>query len=252
MGVGFATLFGKEVLRFWKVSFQTLLAPLVATLLYLVVFAQVLGQRVSVYPGVGYAAFLVPGLVMMAMLQNAFANSSSSLVQSKVTGNLVFVLLAPLSAFEFFLAYVLAAMLRGLLVGAVVLVTAGFFFPLRIHSLPWILVFCLLATGLSGALGVLAGIWAEKFDQMAAWQNFLILPLTFLSGAFYSLHSLPPLWHFVSRFNPFFYAIDGFRYGFIGVSDVSPWESLLIVGSTCLALSWATLVLLRSGWRVRP
>ncbi len=252
MGVGFATLFGKEVLRFWKVSFQTLLAPLVATLLYLVVFAQVLGQRVSVYPGVGYAAFLVPGLVMMAMLQNAFANSSSSLVQSKVTGNLVFVLLAPLSAFEFFLAYVLAAMLRGLLVGAVVLVTAGFFFPLQIHSLPWILVFCLLATGLSGALGVLAGIWAEKFDQMAAWQNFLILPLTFLSGAFYSLHSLPPLWQFISRFNPFFYAIDGFRYGFIGVSDVSPWESLLIVGSTCLALSWATLVLLRSGWRVRP
>ncbi len=252
MGVGFATLLEKEVLRFWKVSFQTLLAPLVSTLLYLVVFAQVLGQRDSIYPGISYAAFLVPGLVMMAMLQNAFANSSSSLVQSKVTGNLVFVLLTPLSEGEFFGAYVLAAMVRGIMVGSVVLIAAWLFFSLSVFSGVWILVFCLLSTFMAGALGVLAGVWAEKFDQMAAWQNFLILPLTFLSGAFYSLHSLPPLWHLISRFNPFFYAIDGFRYGFIGASDVSPWSSLVIVGSTCLALSWTTLALLRSGWRLRP
>lgn len=252
MGQGFITLMRKEVLRFWKVSLQTLLAPLVSTLLYLVVFSQVMGQRSSPYGGVGYAAFLIPGLVMMAMLQNAFANSSSSLVQSKVTGNLVFVLLAPISEQEFLAAYVGAAMVRGILVGSVVWLTASLFFGGGIHSLVWMLVFCLLATGMAGILGVLAGISAEKFDQMAAWQNFLILPLTFLSGAFYSIHSLPGLWQFLSRFNPFFYAIDGFRYGFVGVSDVPPLESLLVVGSTCLALSWTTLVLLRSGWRLRP
>ncbi len=253
MGVGFRTLAGKEILRFWKVSLQTLLAPLVSTLLYLVVFAQVMGQRPSPYgSSVSYASFLVPGLVMMSMLQNAFANSSSSLVQSKVTGNIVFVLLAPISEAEFLGAYVMASMVRGVLVGMVVWLTASFFFGVQLHALVWVLVFCLLATSLAGLLGVLAGIWAEKFDQMAAWQNFLILPLTFLSGAFYSIHALPGPWRTLSRFNPFFYAIDGFRYGLIGASDVAPMTSLIVVGSVTLALSWGTLVLLRSGWRLRP
>ncbi|MDE1942362.1 MAG: ABC transporter permease [Betaproteobacteria bacterium] len=248
---GFQTLFLKEVLRFWKVSFQTVLAPLVSTLLYLLVFAQVMTGHAEIYPGVPYAAFLIPGLVMMSMLQNAFANSSSSLVQSKVTGNLVFVLLTPLSPGEFYGAYVLASMVRGILVGLVVFLAAWAFVVMPVREPLWVLSFGLLATLLSGTLGVLAGIWAEKFDQMAVWQNFVILPLTFLSGAFYTLHSLPPFWAALSRFNPFFYAIDGFRYGFLGSSDVSPWQSLLIVGGTCFALSWTTLALLRKGWRLR-
>ena len=248
---GFRTLFFKEVLRFWKVSFQTVLAPLVSTLLYLLVFAQVMADHAEIYPGVSYAAFLIPGLVMMSMLQNAFANSSSSLVQSKVTGNIVFVLLAPLSSGEFYGAYVLASMVRGVLVGLVVFLAAWGFVEIPVREPLWVVVFGLLATVLSGTLGVLAGIWAEKFDQMAAWQNFVILPLTFLSGAFYTLHSLPSFWAGLSRFNPFFYAIDGFRYGFLGSGDVSPWQSLSIVGGTCFALSWTTLALLRKGWRLR-
>ncbi len=248
---GFRTLFFKEVLRFWKVSLQTVLAPLISTLLYLLVFSHIMADHADVYPGVSYAAFLIPGLAMMSMVQNAFANSSSSLVQSKVTGNLVFVLLTPLSHWEFYWAYVLASVVRGVLVGSVVMLTAWFFFVVPVREPLWIVVFVLLATVLSGSLGVLAGIWAEKFDQMAAWQNFIVLPLTFLSGAFYTIHSLPPFWSTVSRFNPFFYMIDGFRYGFLGNSDVPPWQSLLIVGGSCLALSWTTLALLRSGWRLR-
>ncbi|MDE2260630.1 MAG: ABC transporter permease [Betaproteobacteria bacterium] len=248
---GFRTLFFKEVLRFWKVSLQTVLAPLISTLLYLLVFSHVMVDHAEVYPGVSYAAFLIPGLAMMSMVQNAFANSSSSLVQSKVTGNLVFVLLTPLSHWEFYWAYVLASVVRGVLVGSVVMLTAWFFFVVPVREPLWIVIFVLLATVLSGSLGVLAGIWAEKFDQMAAWQNFIVLPLTFLSGAFYTIHSLPPFWSALSRFNPFFYMIDGFRYGFLGNSDVPPWQSLLIVGGTCLALSWTTLALLRSGWRLR-
>ncbi len=248
---GFRTLLYKEVLRFWKVSFQTILAPLVSTLLYLLVFAQVMADHAEIYPGVPYAAFLIPGLVMMAMLQNAFANSSSSLVQSKVTGNLVFVLLTPLSHGEFYWAYVLASVIRGALVGLVVFLSAWGFVAIPVREPFWALLFGVLATVMAGTLGVLAGIWAEKFDQMAAWQNFVVLPLTFLSGAFYTLHSLPPFWEALSRFNPFFYAIDGFRYGFLGSSDVSPWQSLLIVGGTCFALSWTTLALLRKGWRLR-
>ncbi len=248
---GFQTLLYKEVLRFWKVSLQTLLAPLVSTLLYLLVFSHVMAGHTDIYPSITYAAFLVPGLVMMSMLQNAFANSSSSLVQSRVTGNLVFLLLTPLTPAEIFLGYVLASMLRGLLVGSVVCLTALSFFSLPFREPLWVAGFALLATFMSGALGVLAGLWAEKFDQMAAWQNFVILPLTFLSGAFYSLHSLPPVWAVVSRFNPFFYMTDGFRYGFLGHSDVPPLESLTIVAVTCLALSWGTMALLRCGWRLR-
>lgn len=248
---GFRTLLFKEILRFWKVWFQTILAPLVSTLLYLLVFAQVMAGRPAIYPGVSYGAFLIPGLVMMSMLQNAFANTSSSLVQSKVTGNLVFILLTPLSTWEFYWAYVLAAVVRGGLVGSVVWLTAWFFFELPLAHVFWLVAFTLLATIMAATLGILAGIWAEKFDQMAVWQNFVILPLTFLSGAFYSIHALPPFWAQMTRFNPFFYAIDGFRYGLLGVGDVSPWTSLFVVGSTGLALSWATLAVLHSGWRLR-
>ncbi|KXW56034.1 ABC transporter permease [Ferrovum sp. PN-J185] len=249
--IGFRTLLIKEIMRFWKVSFQTILAPLVSTLLYLVVFAHVLSTHDDVYPGVSYGVFLIPGLMMMAMLQNSFANSSSSLIQSKVTGNLVFVLLTPLSELEFYWAYVVAAMVRGMIVGTVVVLTALFFFKLPFDNPGWILLFGCLSTIIASTLGIIAGIAAEKFDQMAAWQNFIILPLTFLSGAFYSISSLSSPWDVISRFNPFLYMIDGFRYGFFSHSDVSPWFSLFIVGSVCVILLLVTLSILKSGWRLR-
>ena len=248
---GFSTLFRKEITRFWKVSFQTVLAPVLTALLYLLIFSHVLEAHVQVYPGVRYTAFLVPGLAMMSLLQNSFANSSSSLIQSKITGNIIFVLLPPLSHFEFFAAYVLASVVRGVMVGFGVFAITALFVPVPVKDPLWVLSFALLGSALLGTLGIIAGIWAEKFDQLAAFQNFIIVPLTFLSGVFYSMHSLPPFWQEVSRFNSFFYMIDGFRYGFFGVSDVSPRLSFMIVGGCLLALSFATLSLLKRGYKLR-
>jgi len=253
-GTGWVTLLRKELLRFRKVSFQTIAAPVLTSLLYLLVFGQALESHVAVYDGrVGYTAFLVPGLVMMAVLQNAFANSSSSLIQSKITGNLIFVLLPPLSPGELFAAYVLGAMTRGLVVGlGVFLVTVGFAPSALGMSQPlWAAAFAVLGSAILGTLGLIAGIWAEKFDQLAAFQNFVILPATFLSGVFYSIHALPPFWQAASHLNPFFYMIDGFRYGFFGRSDVSPWLSLVVVAGSCAALAALTLGLLARGWRLR-
>lgn len=248
---GFSTLFRKEITRFWKVGFQTILAPMLTALLYLLIFSHVLEEHVQVYPGVRYTAFLVPGLVMMSLLQNSFANSSSSLIQSKITGNIIFILLPPLSHFEFYSAYVLASVVRGVVVGFGVFAIITIFVPVPVQSPLWVLSFALLGSGLLGTLGIVAGIWADKFDQLAAFQNFIIIPLTFLSGVFYSIHSLPPFWQEVSHFNPFFYMIDGFRYGFFGVSDVSPKLSFAIVGGCHLALSFATLSLLKRGYKLR-
>lgn len=248
---GFATLFYKELLRFWKVAFQTVGGPVLSALLYLVIFAQALGDRVQVFDGVPFTAFLVPGLVMMSVLQNAFANSSSSLIQSKVTGNLVFVLLAPISSAEFFAAYVLASVARGLVVGAGVLAVTMWFVELRLAAPLWALGFAFLGAALLGVLGLLAGLWAEKFDQIAAFQNFLILPLTMLSGVFYSIQTLPPLWQTISHLNPFFYMIDGFRYGFFGAADVSPAASLGVVAVSLALLSALALRLLASGYKIR-
>lgn len=248
---GFLTLLYKELLRFWKVGFQTVFAPMVSTLLYLMIFSHALADHVQIYSGVPYTVFLVPGLVMMAVLQNAFANSSSSLIQSKITGNLVFVLLSPLSYGEIFLAYVLASVIRGLAVGAGVYIVTLVFFEGTLFSVPWVVVFALMGSALLGALGLVAGIWAEKFDQLAAFQNFVILPLTFLSGVFYSMHSLPPLWQGMSHLNPFFYIIDGFRYGFFQESDISPYISLGIVATCFLAVSWVTLRMLKTGYKIR-
>ncbi len=248
--IGFLTLFRKELLRFWKVSFQTVAAPVLTALLYLLIFSHVLDERVQVH-GVRYAAFLIPGLVMMQILQNAFANSSSSLIQSKVTGSIVFVLLPPISYGAFFAAYVGAALCRGLVVGFGVLLATCWLAPLQAEAPWWIVAFALLGGGILGALGVIAGIWAEKFDQLAAFQNFLIMPLTMLSGVFYSIHSLPPFWQGLSRYNPVFYMIDGFRYGFFGVSDVPPAISLAVVSSVFIGLSLLTLALLKRGWKLR-
>lgn len=247
----FITLFYKELLRFWKVAFQTVAAPILTSLLYLLIFAHALEGHVKVYEGVPYSAFLVPGLVMMSVLQNAFANSSSSLIQSKVTGNVVFMLLPPISYLEFFGAYVLAAVTRGLAVGAGVLVATAWFVDLPVSAPLWALAFAFFGSAILGTLGLIAGIWADKFDQLAAFQNFVIMPLTFLSGVFYSIHSLPPFWQTLSHFNPFFYMIDGFRHGFFGVSDVNPGISLAVVASSFTALSVITLAMLRSGYKLR-
>jgi len=248
---GFAALVRKELLRFWKVSFQTVAAPVLTALLYLLIFAHALEDRVQVYEDVRYTAFLVPGLVMMSALQNAFANSSSSVIQSKITGNMVFILLAPISYLEFFVAYVLASMVRALVVAAGVLLVSVWFVELRLAAPLWALAFALLGSALLGALGLIAGIWAERFDQLAGFQNFVIVPLTFLSGVFYSIHSLPPFWQRLSHANPFFYMIDGFRYGFFGASDISPAVSLAVVGISFALVTAGTLALLRNGYKMR-
>ena len=248
---GFSTLFYKEILRFWKVSFQTILAPVLTALLYLLIFSHVLEAHVQVYPGVRYTAFLIPGLAMMSLLQNAFANSSSSLIQSKITGNIVFILLPPLSHLEFFGAYVLASAVRGVVVGLGVFVITAMFVPVPVQNLLWVVAFALLGSGILGTLGIIAGIWADKFDQLAAFQNFVIIPLTFLSGVFYSIHSLPPFWQQVSHFNPFFYMIDGFRYGFFGASDVAPGVSLAVLALALAAVASLCLLLLKSGYKLR-
>ncbi len=248
---GFNTLLYKEVLRFWKVATQTITAPVMTALLYLLIFGHVLEEHVQVYPGVRYTAFLVPGLVMMSVLQNSFANSSSSLIQSKITGNLVFVLLPPLSHWEIFGAYVLAAILRGLTVGAGVFIVTAWFADLHFVAPLWIALFALLGAAMLGTMGLIAGIWAEKFDQLAAFQNFLIMPATFLSGVFYSIHSLPAFWQGLSRFNPFFYMIDGFRFGFFGKSDVDPVLSLMIVTVFFLLLAGLAVQMLKRGYKLR-
>jgi len=250
-GSGFPTLLRKEVSRFWKVSFQTVAAPVLTTLLYLLVFGHALAAHVQAFPGVSYVEFLVPGLAMMAVLQNAFANSSSSIIQSKITGNMVFILLPPLSPAEFFGAYLLASMVRGLVVGLGVLAATLWLVPLPMKEPLWAIAFALVGSGLLGTMGIIAGLWSEKFDQLAAFQNFLVLPLTFLAGAFYSVHTLPPFWQAISRLNPFFYAVDGFRYGFFAQSDVAPGASLAIATAAFAALSFITLQLLRSGYKLR-
>jgi ABC-2 type transport system permease protein len=248
---GFGALFRKEVLRFWKVSAQTVTAPALTSLLYLLIFSHALAGRAEVFEGVEYTAFLIPGLVMMSILQNAFANSSSSLIQSKVTGNIVFVLLPPIRPLTLYLAYVLAAVVRGLSVGLVVFLVTAWFVTPRIESPLWILAFALQGSLVLATLGLIAGIWADKFDQIAMFQNFVILPLTFLSGVFYSVESLPPFWLEMSHLNPFFYLVDGFRYGFFGQSDIAPLISLVVVLAALATVAAIALRLLTSGYKLR-
>ncbi len=249
--IGFYTLFYKELLRFWKVSFQTILAPVLSSLLYLLIFSHVLETRVQVYQGISYTSFLIPGLVIMAILQNTFANSSSSLIQSKISGNIVFILLSPLSYLEIFLAYIGAAVVRGLLVGLGVYGVTMILYEVPLQLPLWALLFAIAGSMLLGALGIIAGIWSEKFDQLAAFQNFIILPLTLLSGVFYSIHSLPSGWQYLSHLNPFFYIVDGLRYGFLGTSDISPYFSLGVVISCLTVVSWLTVWMLKSGYKIR-
>ncbi|MDO9197993.1 ABC transporter permease [Rhodoferax sp.] len=248
---GWQTLLYKEVLRFWKVAFQTVAGPVLTAMLYLLIFGHALEAHVKVYDKVSYTAFLVPGLAMMSLLQNAFANSSSSLIMSKVMGNLVFLMLTPLSYMNWFVAYVGAAVIRGLVVGLGVFAVSALFTDVSFVAPLWIAAFAVMGAALMGTLGLIAGLWAEKFDQLAAFQNFVVMPMTFLSGVFYSIHSLPAFWQNVSHLNPFFYMIDGFRYGFFGVSDVSPWLSLSVVGVALALVSLIAMYLLRTGYKIR-
>jgi ABC-2 type transport system permease protein len=244
-------LFYKEVLRFWRVVFQTVAGPVLTAMLYLLIFGHALEAHVKVYGTVSYTAFLVPGLAMMSVLQNAFANSSSSLIMSKVMGNLVFLLLTPLSYMNWFVSYVGAAVIRGLVVGLGVFAVSAMVTDISFVAPLWILTFAVLGAAFMGTLGLIAGLWAEKFDQLAAFQNFAVMPMTFLSGVFYSIHSLPAVWQTVSHLNPFFYMIDGFRYGFFGVSDVSPWLSLGVVGVALILVGLVAVHLLRIGYKIR-
>jgi len=248
---GVGSLFRKEILRFWKVAFQTVAAPVLTAVMYLLIFGHVLEDHVEAFPGVGYTSFLIPGLVMMSVLQNAFANSSSSLIQSKITGNLVFLLVTPLSHWAWFVAYVGASIVRGLAVGGGVMLVTVWFAPLRLAEPWWVFTFAALGAGMLGSMGLIAGLWAEKFDQLAAFQNFIIMPMTFLSGVFYSIQSLPAVWQAVSHLNPFFYMIDGFRRGFFGVSDSSPWLSLAVVGCSFVLAAGIALRLLATGYKLR-
>jgi len=245
------TLLKKEVTRWVKVWLQTVLAPVVTALLYLFVFGHVLEGRVEVFDGVSYTQFLIPGLLMMTVIQNAFANTSSSLIQAKVMGSIVFILLPPFSALEMFLAYIGAAILRGLAVGLGVFILAIFYADVPIDNIFVILIFAILGSYTMGALGLVAGMWAEKFDQIAAFQSFLIVPLTFLSGVFYSISSLPPFWYAMSKWNPFFYMIDGFRYGFFGQSDQPVLISLVAMLCAAGVLTLICVSMLKSGYKLR-
>jgi ABC-2 type transport system permease protein len=252
---GFYPLFYKELMRFYKVGIQTLLAPIITALLYFMIFSHVLQSQQHLSHGLSYAAFLIPGLMMMSMLQNAFANSSSSLILSKVTGNIVLLLIPPISPLAFFSAYVLASIVRGVAVGLGVLIATLPFTQIQpylqtTHAL-WIIVFALQGCATLGVLGLIAGIWAEKFDELALFSNFIITPATMLSGVFYSTQALTGIWQTLSKLNPFFYMIDGFRYGFFGVSDINPWQSFIFNSVFLILTSILAYTLLKKGYKLK-
>ena len=249
--IGFFTLLKKELLRFYKVAFQTIAAPVLTSFLFLIVFSNALSNRMVLGEGISYINFLIPGLIMMTILQNSFANSSSSLTQSKITGNLIFILLSPISNFKIFLAYSLASAMRGMVVGFVMGLAIFFIFDYKIHNFIIVLLYSFFGSITLGVLGIMAGILTEKFDQLAAFQNFIIMPMTFLAGVFYSVESLPNPWKTVSQFNPFYYIVDGFRYGFIGHSDFNPYIGLSLLILFFLICSIVTIFFLKTGYKLR-
>ena len=250
--LGLWTLYLKEVRRFAKVATQTIISPLVTTLLYLVIFSVALGRNIQQLGGVSYAQFLMPGLVMMAMAQNGFANTSSSLVISKVQGNIVDLLMPPLSPAELTLGLAAGGLSRGLAVGLTSAAVLRFFLPYGIYDWFFVLFHAVAASLMLSLIGMLAGLWAEKFDQMAAVTNFVITPLSFLSGAFYSTGRLPEFWQDVAHLNPFFYMIDGFRYGFIGHADGSLAAGLAMLAGANLLLGFVLWRLIAKGYKLRP
>lgn len=253
---GLWTLLAREVRRFMKVSFQTIFAPVISTLLFLIVFMQAFGRARAEVNGVPYVEFLAPGLIMMAVLTNSFANSSSSIMIGKVQGSIVDVLMPPLSSAELTVAFVVGAAARGLLVGCVTALTSAGFMafsesPMSIAHIWAIVYFASAAAMMFGMIGVVGGVWADKFDQLAVVTNFIITPLTFLSGTFYAIKKLPEPFLTASHFNPVFYLIDGFRYGFTGVSEAPPLLGVLVTFAITLALSFTCYRLFKSGYKLK-
>jgi ABC-2 type transport system permease protein len=249
--IALKTLFIKEVRRFSKVWLQTVLSPLVTTSLYFLVFGVALGSRLREISGVPYIQFVVPGLVMMTMVRDSFLNTSSSLFQSKINGTITDILVAPIGALEMLLAYVGAAMIRAMIVGALVYLVALTFTWFPLHHIGWTLFFTVFVTATLAMLGMVAALWAERFDHLAIFPNFVLLPLAFLGGVFYSIDLLPEPWHTVSRFNPLLYMVNGLRYGFLGVADVAPAASAGVVLLSFLVLLGVASALLRSGYNLR-
>jgi len=250
--VGFATLYRKEVHRFLKVGVQTIAAPVVTTLLFFAVFALALGGIVRMAGETPFLEFLAPGLVMMTMVQNAFANTSSSVISAKVTGSIVDVLMPPLSPAEWTMAYVAGGVTRGVMVGVCTLIAMSFFVPLAIVNPALILFHMIAASMMLALLGLLAGIWADRFDHVSGITNFVITPLAFLSGTFYTIDRLPPAWQIAARLDPFYYMIDGFRSGFIGVADSNLLVGILYLSGVNVVLWIAALAAVRTGWRLKP
>jgi ABC-2 type transport system permease protein len=245
------TLLKKEILRFAKVGIQTIVGPAVSSLLFLAVFNLALGRSVQTINGVNFAHFIAPGLIMMTMLQNSFSNSASSIGQAKSQGNIVDILMAPLNELDLTIGYVGGSIARGLLCGLVTGISVYLFVPIKIYSITALLFYGIMGCMMMGALGTMVGIWADKWDQQQGITNFIVLPLTFLSGTFYSISRLPELWQNFAYFNPFFYNIDGFRYAFLGISDAS-----LFIGSITLIVINLILLLLcylmfKSGYKLK-
>jgi ABC-2 type transport system permease protein len=249
--VGLKTLVGKEVGRFISVYTQTIIAPVITTLLFYAVFALAFGGITRTMGDLPYLEFLAPGLIMMTMVQNAFANTSSSLVIAKVAGNIVDIIMPPLSASELYAGYVIGGVLRGLMVGTVVTIVVALTVGISVHSLFHIFAFAVLGNMMLASIGLAAGIWSRKFDHIAAVTNFIVTPLTFLSGTFYSLSQLPDFWNKLAHYNPFFYMIDGFRYGFIGQADGNVTVGLIVLVSMNIAISALTLVMLKTGYKMK-
>lgn len=249
--IALKTLFIKEIRRFSKVWLQTVLSPLVTTSLYFLVFGVALGSRLREISGVPYIQFVVPGLVMMTMVRDSFLNTSSSLFQSKINGTIIDILVAPIGAWEMLVAYVGAAMLRAIIVGALVYLVALWFTWFPLHHVGWTVFFTVFVTATLALLGMVAALWAQKFDHLAIFPNFVLLPLAFLGGVFYSIDLLPEPWHTVSRINPLLYMVNGLRFGFLGVADVSPVLSAAVVIVSFVFLLGVAGVLLRSGYNLR-
>lgn len=249
--VGLYTLIKREIGRFMNVYMQTLVAPVVTTLLFYTIFALAFGGVAREVEGIPFLEFLAPGLIMMTMVQNAFANTSSSIVIAKVQGNIVDVLMPPLSEIELMVGFVTGGVLRGILVGVVTGFVMNIFVPLNVHAWWMIVVFAVLGNVMLSALGTAAGIWSDKFDHMSAVTNFIITPLTFLSGTFYSINSLPHMWRALADYNPFFYMIDGFRAGFIGHADGDVWLGVGILGVMDALLLLLIYVMLRTGYKMK-
>ena len=249
--IGLQTLFEKEVARFLKVHMQTVWAPIVTTILYFMVFNLAFGGEARMINGVPYMQFLIPGLIIMSMVQNAFSNTSSSLVISKIQGNIVDILMPPLSNLELCVGMVAGGVTRGVCLGVMSVTVMAFVAHLPIHNVWLIIIFAVLGSMMMSSMGIIAGIWADKFDHIAAFTNFFVMPMTFLSGTFFSLQDLPPVWQKIALLNPFFYLIDGFRAGFIGTSDTNIVQGLIILIGFNIALFATSLFMLVKGYKIK-